>query len=367
MKKELGSLATHRAYLGLPPKKGAVSPFPCRPAAVFAKQVAGLARRLKAIGCRDVVIGLSGGLDSTLVLLVAHAAFEKLGYDRKGLHVLTMPGFGTSTRTKGNADRLCEGLGLRLETVPIAKSVRQHLKDIGHDGKTPDVTYENAQARMRTLILMDRANMVGGIVLGTGDLSEIALGWCTFNGDHMSMFGVNAGVPKTVVRKVCAWWAEAEGRGEKEEGRGKTEERGTGEAARAVQDIIDTPISPELVKGQVTEDRIGPYELHDFFLWNFIVNEMGSKDLQASAERFFAGRFDAATVARTLQTFLTRFFTQAFKRNCAPDGIRVFPFELSLRGWWIPSDLGIPRFVGSWCRTHSAAPAVPGCRPEEPF
>lgn len=348
MKKELGSLAAHRAFLGLPPKKGPVTPFPCRPSAVFAKQVAGLARRLKAIRCRDVVIGLSGGLDSTLALLVAHAAFERLGYDQKGLHVLTMPGFGTSSRTKGNADRLCEGLGLRLETISIAKSVRQHLKDIGHDGKTPDVTYENAQARMRTLILMDRANMVNGIVLGTGDLSEIALGWCTFNGDHMSMFGVNAGVPKTVVRKVCAWWAGEEGTG--------NGERGMGEAAVAVQDIIDTPISPELVKGQVTEDRIGPYELHDFFLWNFIMNEMGPADLQASAERHFAGRFDAATVARTLRTFMTRFFTQAFKRNCAPDGIRVFPFELSLRGWWIPSDLGIPRPFAGVVRPRGGAP-----------
>ncbi len=334
MRKELGSLATHRAFLGKPPKKGAVTPFPCRPASVFATQVKGLARRLKAIRCRDVVIGLSGGLDSTLVLLVAHAAFARLGYDKKGLHVLTLPGFGTSTRTKGNADRLCEGLGLKLETISIAKSVRQHLKDIGHDGTTPDVTYENAQARMRTLILMDRANMVGGIVLGTGDLSEIALGWCTFNGDHMSMFGVNAGVPKTVVRQVCAWWARAQRR---------SVAAGSQLAADAVQDIIDTPISPELVKGQVTENKIGPYELHDFFLWNFIVNEMGSKDLAASAERYFAGRFDAATVARTLKTFMTRFFTQAFKRNCAPDGIRVFPFELSLHGWWIPSDLGVVR------------------------
>ena len=333
MKKELGSLATHRAYLKKPPKRGPVLPFPCRPDAVFAKQVAGLARRLRAIRCRDVVLGLSGGLDSTLVLLVAHAAFERLGYDLKGLHVLTMPGFGTSRRTKGNADLLCEGLGLRLETIPIARSVRLHLKDIGHDGKTPDVTYENAQARMRTLILMDRANMTGGIVLGTGDLSEIALGWCTYNGDHMSMFGVNAGVPKTVIRKVCAWWADARDHG----GRGTVNAK---KAVEAVRDILATPVSPELVKGQVTEDKIGPYELHDFFLWNFIMNEMGSKDLQASAERFFRGRFDAATVARTLKTFLHRFFTQSFKRNCAPDGIRVFPFELSLRGWWIPSDLG---------------------------
>ena len=178
-KRELGSLAAHRAFLGKPPKKGSVVPFPCEPRKVFAAQVAGLAKRLKAIRCRDVVIGLSGGLDSTLTLLVADAAFAKLKLDKRGIHVYTMPGFGTSKRTKGNADLLCEGLGLKLETISIVKSVRQHLKDIGHDGKTPDVTYENAQARMRTMILMDKANMTGGIVVGTGDLSEIALGWST--------------------------------------------------------------------------------------------------------------------------------------------------------------------------------------------
>ena len=338
MKKEYGSLATHRGFLGKPPLKGAVDPFPCNPSKVFATQVAGLARRLKAIKCRDVVVGLSGGLDSALTLLVASAAFERLGLDRKGIHVYTMPGFGTSGRTKGNAGLLCEGLGLRIETIPIARIVRQHLKDIGHDGKTPDVTYENAQARMRTMILMDKANMVGGIVLGTGDLSEIALGWCTYNGDHMSMFGVNSGVPKTVVRKVCAWWAEKRGTGNGEWGTGNGE---WGSAAKAIMDIVATPVSPELVKGQVTEDKIGPYELHDFFLWNFIVNEMGSRDLRKSAEAYFKGVFSAETVARTLDTFLRRFFTQAFKRNCQPDGIRVFPFELSPRGWWIPSDLGV--------------------------
>ena len=210
MKKNLGSLAAHRAYLGKPTKKGSVVPFPCDPKRIFAAQVAGLAKRLKAIKCAHVVLGLSGGLDSTLALLVCDAAFGKLGLDRKGIHVYTMPGFGTSRRTKGNADLLCEGLGLKIETISIAKSVRQHLKDIGHDGKTPDVTYENAQARMRTMILMDKANMTGGIVVGTGDLGEIALGWCTYNGDHMSMFGVNSGVPKTVIRKVCAWWANEE-------------------------------------------------------------------------------------------------------------------------------------------------------------
>ena len=329
MKKEYGSLATHRGFLGKPPLKGPVAPFPCNPAKVFAVQVAGLVRRLRSIRCRDVVIGLSGGLDSTLVLLVADAAFSRLKLDKKGIHVYTMPGFGTSSRTKGNAEMLCEGLGIGVEAISIVKSVRQHLKDIGHDGKTPDVTYENAQARMRTMILMDKANMVGGIVLGTGDMSEIALGWCTYNGDHMSMFGVNSGVPKTVVRKVCTWWAEREVGGKREM------------AAKAVKDIVATPVSPELVKGQVTEDKIGPYELHDFFLWNFIVNEMGSKDILKAAEVYFKGVFPHELVKRTLATFFRRFFTQAFKRNCHPDGIRVFPFELSLHGWWIPSDLGV--------------------------
>lgn len=325
--KELGSLATHRAYLGKPPKKGSVVPFQMASSKVFAAQVDGLAKRLRAIGCRQVVIGLSGGLDSTLVLLVAEAAFRKLRLPASGIHALTMPGFGTSRRTKGNAELLCEGLGIALETISIARACRQHFKDIGHDGKTPDVTYENAQARMRTMILMDKANMLGGIVLGTGDLSEIALGWSTYNGDHMSMFAVNNGVPKTVVRRVCEWWASGRNRAPA--------------AVAAVRDIIATPVSPELVKGQVTELKIGPYELHDFFLWNFIVNEMGTKDLQAAAEKFFAGRFTADEIARTLAIFMRRFFTQAFKRNCQPDGIRVFPFELSLRGWWIPSDLGI--------------------------
>ena len=358
VKRELGSLATHRAYLGKPPKKGSVVPFPCDPSEVFATQVKGLAARLKAIKCRDVVIGLSGGLDSTLALLVADAAFAKLKLDRRGIHIYAMPGFGTSKRTKGNAELLCEGLGLKLEFISIVKSVRQHLKDIGHDGKTPDVTYENAQARMRTMILMDKANMTGGIVLGTGDLSEIALGWSTYNGDHMSMFAVNNDVPKTVIRKVCQWWADTHRSGK---------DSASPPAARAILDIIATPVSPELVKGQVTEDKIGPYELHDFFLWNFIMNEMGSKDLQSAAERYFlcnrtiehhssdfasqsdlrsvdiseqSNNFTKELIAKTLNTFMWRFFTQAFKRNCQPDGIKVFPFELSLHGWWIPSDLG---------------------------
>ena len=167
---------------------------------MFSTQVEALATRLARIGVKDVTIGISGGLDSALCLLVAVSAFNELGYDRKGIHVYTMPGFGTTKRTKGTAELLCEGLGLEVETISIVKSVKQHLKDIGHDGTTPDVTYENAQARMRTLILMDKANMTNGIVIGTGDLSELALGWCTYNGDHMSMYGVNASIPKTLIR-----------------------------------------------------------------------------------------------------------------------------------------------------------------------
>ena len=336
--RELGSLATHRAYLKRPPKRGSVRPFPMTASKVFRCQVNGLAARLKAIRCRDCVVGLSGGLDSALALLVIDAAFDKLGLDKKGIHVYTMPGFGTTKRTKGNADLLCEGLGLRLETIDITPACRRHFKDIGHDGKTPDVTFENAQARMRTLILMDKANMTGGIVVGTGDLSEIALGWSTYNGDHMSMFAVNNGVPKTVVRKVCAWWAERVEKVEKVE-----RVEGLALAAKALKDIIATPVSPELVKGQVTEDKIGPYELHDFFLWNFIVNEMGSSDLLVAANRHFKGAYAPETVAATLKTFMWRFFTQAFKRNCQPDGVKVFPFELSPHGWWIPSDLGLVR------------------------
>ena len=322
----LGSLAKR------PKKRAATASFPCDPAEVYETQVAALAKRLKRIGVKDVVIGISGGLDSALCLLVTAGAYADLGLDFKGIHVFTMPGFGTTKRTKGNADLLCEGLGLDLETIDITKTCRQHLKDIGHDGKTPDVTFENAQARMRTMILMGKANMVGGIVLGTGDLSEIALGWCTYNGDHMSMFGVNSGVPKTVVRKVCDMWADAvlEAADEKSPLR---------KSAKALKDIIATPVSPELVKGQVTEDKIGPYELHDFFIWNFIVNGLDKKDLLAAAKVFFKGVYSVELIKKTLDTFLYRLVAQAFKRNCAPDGIKVFPFEFSLADWHVPSDL----------------------------
>ena len=330
MKKDLGSLSTHRAYKGLPPKEGKRVPFECSPKKVFEKQVKVLAARLTALGCKRVVLGVSGGLDSTLALLVCREAFNVLSLDPKGILAITMPGFATSSRTKTNAEKMSEGLGVRLETIPIARAVRAHLKDIGHDGKTPDITYENAQARMRTLILMDKANMEGGIVVGTGDMSEIALGWCTYNGDHMSMFNVNSGVPKTVIRRVCSCW-------------GQNHE---GEAAAAVLDVINTPVSPEPVKGQVTENVIGPYELHDFFLWNFIMNEMGPRALKEEAFSFFRGKYTLEEISAVCDIFLRRFFTQSFKRNCAPDGVKVFPFELSLRGWWIPSDIGVVKLHG---------------------
>ncbi len=315
--RDVGALAAR------PPKKVAEVAFPCDPQAVFEKQVTALVERLSRIHVTKVVIGISGGLDSALCLLVAVEAFDRLNLPREQIYTVTMPGFGTSRRTKDNAVILCRGLGVSFQTIDITTTCRQHLADIGHDGVTPDAAYENAQARMRTMILMDLANMVGGIVLGTGDLSEIALGWCTYNGDHMSMFGVNSGVPKTIVRAVCAVRAR------------QIDPR----AGAALQDIIDTPVSPELIKGQVTEDRIGPYELHDFFLWNFIQNGLDGADLLEAAQKFFGTKFSEAVIKKTLNTFLTRLVSQAFKRNCAPDGIRVFPFDLSPLGWRIPSDL----------------------------
>jgi len=310
-------------------------PFGGRPGEVFARQVAGLKRRLAAIGCRHAVIGLSGGLDSALALLVTVAAFDQLGLDRAGVHVFTMPGFGTTKRTRGNAEDLAEGLGLTLETIDITPACRQHFKDIGQSERVHDVTYENAQARERTQILMDKANQFNGIVVGTGDMSEIALGWCTYNGDHMSMFGVNAGVPKTVVREVCHWWAEGH----------------PGLSAKALLDIIATPVSPELLPSkrgkiaQKTEDKVGPYELHDFFLWHFIAEQSGHADILKAAKKAFKGVYDASTIAKWLGVFFRRFFTQSFKRNCAPDGVPVFSVYLAPSGWHVPSDISLPLFA----------------------
>jgi len=316
--------------------KASVSAHPfqdwCRPEQVFMTQYAALAIRLDRIGARSVTIGLSGGLDSTLCLLVAVEAFKILRLPRKSIKVYTMPGFGTTGRTKGNAESLCEGLGLKLETIDIRKSCLQHFKDIGQDPERHDVTFENAQARMRTMILMDKANQTGGIVLGTGDMSEIALGWCTYNGDHMSMFGVNAGVPKTVVRDVCRWWAEGHAMGR------------AASASAAIMDIIDTPVSPELlpaVNGKIaqrTEDRIGPYELHDFFIWRTIVHGERRRAILAAARRAFRGKYGADEIGKWLDVYCRRLVTQSFKRNCSPDGIKVFPAYFGPNDWHIPSD-----------------------------
>jgi NAD+ synthase (glutamine-hydrolysing) len=253
---------------------------------------------------------------------------------KTGIKVYTMPGFGTTGRTRGNAELLCEGLGLNLETIDITKACLQHFKDIGHDPENHDVTYENVQARMRTMVLMNKANQTGGIVLGTGDMSEIALGWSTYNGDHMSMFGVNAGVPKTVVRNVCRWWAE----GMRRKGRKAKL------AADAVFDILDTPVSPELLPAkdgeivQKTEDRIGPYELHDFFIWRTVVCGERRRSIRAAAKRAFKGVYSEGEIDRWLDVFCRRLVTQSFKRNCAPDGIKVFPAYFGPEDWHIPSD-----------------------------
>lgn len=306
----------------------------CPPEEVFRVQCSALATRLDRIGVKSVTIGISGGLDSTLCLLVAVAAFKELKLPKKSIRVYTMPGFGTTKRTKGNAEKLCEGLGLKLEHVDITKACIQHFKDIGHDPEKRDVTYENVQARMRTMILMNKANQTGGIVLGTGDMSEIALGWSTYNGDHMSMFGVNAGVPKTVVRDVCRWWAGTMlGKG-----------RNAKNAAEAVLDILDTPVSPELLPAkdgkivQKTEDRIGPYELHDFFIWRTVVCGERRRAIRAAAGRAFKGVYSVEELDKWLEVFCRRLVTQAFKRNCAPDGIKVFPAYFGPDDWRIPSD-----------------------------
>ena len=298
--------------------------------AILTMQAEGLRRRLAHIGCRTAVLGISGGLDSTLALLVTVRAMDLLGRPRTDTVAVTMPGFGTTDRTRGNAEILCERLGVTLRTVPIAESVRQHFRDIGHDEAVTDTTYENAQARERTQVLMDIANQQNGIVVGTGDLSELALGWATYNGDHMSMYGVNGSIPKTLVRYLVRHAADTCG----------------DEALAAVlSDILDTPVSPELLPsadgsiGQKTEDLVGPYELHDFFLYHFIRYGCPPQKILYLAELAFAGRYDRAEILRWLRTFFRRFFQQQFKRSCLPDGVKVGSVSLSPRGdWRMPSD-----------------------------
>ena len=309
---------------------------------ILAIQSTGLATRLEAIGCRDVVIGLSGGLDSALALLVCVEAFDRLGLDRKGIHAFTMPGFGTTGRTKGNAEKLCDGLGVPLETIDITAMARQHLKDLGRGEEPHDITYENTQARGRTYILMNKANQLGAIVIGTGDLSELALGWCTYNGDHMAMYGVNAGVPKTLVKYIVRWYAEEKLKVDELKDEGLKGEQ----AAAALKDILATPVSPELLPAnadgtiaQVTEDKVGPYELHDFFLYHFLRRGAGEAKIAYLARQAFAGVYDEATIDKWLKVFMRRFFQQQFKRSCMPDGPKVGSLNLSPRGdWRMPSD-----------------------------
>lgn len=298
---------------------------------IFSIQSTGLAKRLRHIGSKTVIIGISGGLDSTLALLVAVHAFDMLDLDRKGIIAVTMPGMGTSQRTKSNAQELVKLIGAKLRTIPIKNAIKQHFSDIGHDGKSLDVTYENAQARERTQILMDLANQCSGFVVGTGDLSEAALGWCTFNGDHMSMYHGNVGVPKTLVRYIIEWCADGEF---------------TDEISHVLCDICKTPITPELLpvssKGdiqQITEDIVGPYELHDYFLFHMVRYGQGPAKIQYLAAHAFAGRYDTATILKWLEVFIKRFFSQQFKRSTMPDGPKVGTVALSPRGdWRMPSD-----------------------------
>ncbi|MDD4817666.1 MAG: NAD(+) synthase [Victivallaceae bacterium] len=297
---------------------------------IFQIQSAGLARRVEHVRAKSMVIGISGGLDSTLALLVAVESCKLLGRPLSDVAAVTMPGFGTTARTGGNAEKLCRELGVPLRHIDITAACRRHFADIGHDEAEMDVTYENTQARERTQILMDLANKLGGIVIGTGDLSEIALGWSTFNGDHMAMYSVNCSVPKTLIRYVISHCAETAGAGLRE----------------VLNDIIDTPVSPELLPAggdgmiaQKTEELIGSYELHDFFLYHFIKTGASPEKLLFLSKQAFAGRVAEAELRDKLRVFLRRFWAAQFKRNSSPDGPKVGSVSLSPRGdWRMPSD-----------------------------
>lgn len=298
--------------------------------AIFSMQAAGLKKRLKHTGSKTAVIGISGGLDSCLALLVSVRAMDLLGRPRTNILAVTMPCFGTTQRTKNNAELLCECLGVTLRCVDIGPAVTLHFQDIGHDSGNHNVVFENSQARERTQVLMDIANQTDGLVIGTGDLSELALGWATYNGDHMSMYGVNASIPKTLVRHLVRYAADCS----------ETEE-----LRRVLLDILDTPVSPELLPAdngeiaQKTEDLVGPYELHDFFLYYFIRFGYAPAKIYRLARLSFCGEYDDKTILKWLKTFCRRFFNQQFKRSCLPDGPKVGSVALSPRGdWRMPSD-----------------------------
>ncbi len=292
-------------------------------------QTAGLKRRWSHTRSNKIVLGISGGLDSALALLVAVRTADKMAVSRKDILAVTMPCFGTTSRTKGNAEKLCECLGVELKYVDIKAAVNQHFADIGMDPERRDAAYENSQARERTQVLMDIANMYGGFVLGTGDLSELALGWATYNGDHMSMYGVNAAIPKTLVRYLVGYEAERLG----------------GEAHRILADILDTPVSPGLLPAgdgeivQKTEDLVGPYELHDFYLYYALRWGYSPSKVYRLAKYAFDGAYDDEELKKWIRNFYRRFFTQQFKRSCLPDGPKVGTVGLSPRGdWRMPSD-----------------------------
>ena len=297
---------------------------------ILTMQATGLATRLRHIHGKTAVIGLSGGLDSTLALIVTVHAFDMLQLDRKGIIAVTMPCFGTTKRTKSNALTLAEAYGAEIREIDISASVRQHFRDIGQSEDVHDVSYENGQARERTQVIMDIANMTGGIVIGTGDLSELALGWATYNGDHMSMYGVNCSIPKTLVRHLVSYEAD----------------RVSGELSAVLKDILDTPVSPELLPpaedgtiSQKTEDIVGPYELHDFFLYYMVRCGFSPKKIFRIAKIAFEGAYPDDVILKWLKIFVRRFFAQQFKRSCLPDGPKVGSVTLSPRGdWRMPSD-----------------------------
>ena len=298
---------------------------------IISIQAMGLARRLKQINCKTVTIGISGGLDSTLALLVAYEAFKILNLDVKGIIGVTMPGFGTTDRTKNNATDLCNELGITFREIPIKDVCMQHFKDLGHDPAVHDVTYENVQARERTEILMNLANKLNGIVIGTGDLSEAVLGWCTYNGDHMSMYGVNCSIPKTLVKYLIEWYAN---------------ECNNEETRKTLLDIIDTPISPELLPPdnnnnivQKTESTVGPYEVIDFFIYNFLRKRYSDEKILYLANIAFKDKYTKEQLKNYYNDFIKRFFRNQFKRNCVPDGPKVGTVSVSPRGdWRMPAD-----------------------------
>ena len=296
-------------------------------------QAFALIRRMKQASIKRAVIGISGGLDSTLALLSTHKAFKIASWDTKDIICYTMPGFGTTSRTLNNAIKLCNLLGVTLKKVEIKEIANLEFSAIEHDINEHSVTYENVQARARTTILMNSANKLNGLVIGTGDLSEIALGWSTYNGDHMSMYGLNSGIPKTLVRYLIEYFAKDE-------------------LKEVLSDILNTPVSPELLPNkddtitQVTEDIVGPYELHDFFLYHFIREAFSPKKILFIAKKAFEGKYDEATIKKWLKVFIKRFFTQQFKRNCMPDGIMVGTISLSPRAnWRMPSDADFTEFL----------------------